>query len=170
MSRSPLRTATPKGGPMSRWEQPLPRVGPWAPRELRKETKKTGPQLRVTSEEGFPWIQTFTSSPRNWFSVNLFSAKLVFDKSFVPTTCPLLQKLLYPSFPSRLLRAISRGYLRCWLPGLDSNLAQNENFNSWLSGCAFFLSVWFFVLFCFVLFFGFLSFQGHTCSIWRFPG
>ena len=50
----------------------------------------------------------------------------VICKSFVPTTSPSLPKLMYPCFSPRLLGAVSRGYLRCCLPGLRPNVTPNK--------------------------------------------
>ena len=58
------------------------------------------------------------------------------QQSFVPTTCSLLQKLLY------ILTPCSRpqqGYLRCCLPGLSPNFDPNK-LNSQFLDCAFLLS------------------------------
>ena len=62
-------------------QQPLSREGQWALRELREETKNSGPQLRCTSKEWLQEAHISISSHRNWFSVNL-----VICKSFIPTT------------------------------------------------------------------------------------
>ena len=56
--------------------------------------------------------------------------KLVFCTSFVPSTSPLLQKLIYPSFPHHLLEVVSQGYLRCSLLGLGLSFAPSK---TWLS-------------------------------------
>ena len=94
------------------WEQPLPRVGLWALREFRKETK-TGPLLGCVSKDWFQEAQTLTSIfLRNWFSVNLL---------FLPPA--FCRKSHYPSPIPHLLWGVSQGYLRCCLPGLSPNFA-----------------------------------------------
>ena len=98
MSRSSVSIATPS-------------VGQWALRELRKETKETGPQLRCRSKAWFQEAQAFTFS----------SVNMVFGKSL-----PFVAKLKYASYPPRLLGAVSQGCLRCCLPGLCTNFTPNK--------------------------------------------
>ena len=76
-----VRTATPKGGPVSL--------------EGTQERNKDWPRVEVHIKGVIPVSPDFQSPHRNWFSVNL-----VIYKSFVPTTFPLLQKLTNPSFPT----------------------------------------------------------------------
>ena len=88
-----MGTATPKGGPVSP--------------EGTQERNRDWPAAEVHIKGVIPEAQTLLSSLRNGFSVNR-----VIRKSFVPTTFPLLQKLLYPSFPACLLGVVSQGGLR----------------------------------------------------------
>ena len=96
------------------WEQLLPRVGQWALKELGKAFQRSDSSKHRLCI--FPWkLIVYTSS-----------VKMVICKTFVPTTFPLLQKLIYPTFPTGLLRVVSQGYLRCCLLGLRPNFTPNK--------------------------------------------
>ena len=100
MSQSSVRTATPKGGPVSP--------------EGNQERNKDWPKAEVHDKGVIPVSPDFTSSHRNCFSVNL-----VICKHIVPTTIPLLQNsYILASPPSPLERflgatwdTISRAYV-----------------------------------------------------------
>ena len=95
-----------------------PRVSWWALRELRKETKNTGPDSwgAYQRREALPlergWI------PLTWCIQ--FSVYLLF---LLPSLCC---KNSYMLAPRHLLRVVSKGYLRCCLPGLSPNFAWNK--------------------------------------------
>ena len=105
------------------WVQQLPSVSQRVLRELRREIKNSGSDSWGAHQKSDSNKPRHLHPPKAEF-LNL--RYLVFYKSFVPTTFPLLQNLIYPSSPLHLLSRFSQGFLRCCLQGLSLNFASNK--------------------------------------------
>ena len=87
-----VRTATPKGGPVS-------------PEGTQERNKEDWPTAEVYIKGGTPVSPDIYIFPQKL--VFSFSVNLVFYKSSVPTTLPLQQKLIYS--PPHFFRMVSQG-------------------------------------------------------------
>ena len=95
MSRSSVRTATPKGQPLSS--------------EGAQERNKDWPTAEVHIQGVIPVSPDFHIFPQKLVFYKSFSVNLVIGKPFVPTTFPLLQELIYPSSPLASSELVSQG-------------------------------------------------------------